>query len=103
VECFGGPRGGFYRVGGGHPRGDRSNDGDEWLLRPLRLGLKGIKGGVMRGSIGLAASAARSGRRGERRRGGDTAGVGRCGEDETDKWGPCVSMWIVRRRRERKA
>jgi hypothetical protein len=58
----------------------------------------------MGGGIGLAASAARSGRRGERRRGGDTAGVGRRGEeDETDKWGPCVSMWIVRRRRERKA
>jgi hypothetical protein len=37
VECSGGPRGGFYRAGGGHRRGGRSNGGDEWLLRPLRL------------------------------------------------------------------
>jgi hypothetical protein len=47
VECSGGPRGGFYRAGGGRRRGGRSNGGDEWLLKPLRLGLKGIKGGVM--------------------------------------------------------
>jgi hypothetical protein len=53
VECSGGPRGGFYRAGGGRRRGDRSNGDDEWLLRPLRLGLKGIKGeGVMRGGGG---------------------------------------------------
>jgi hypothetical protein len=45
VECSRGPRGGFYRAGGGRRRGGRSNGGDEWLLRPLRLGLKGIKGG----------------------------------------------------------
>jgi hypothetical protein len=37
VECSGGPRGGFYRAGGGRQRGGRSNGGDEWLLRPLRL------------------------------------------------------------------
>jgi hypothetical protein len=45
VECSGGPRVSFYRAGGGHWRGGRSNGGDEWLLRLLRLGLKGIKGG----------------------------------------------------------
>jgi hypothetical protein len=32
-----GPRGGFYRVGGGQRRGGQSNGSDEWLLRPLRL------------------------------------------------------------------
>jgi hypothetical protein len=37
VECSGGPRGGFSRAGGGHWKGGWSNDGDEWLLRPLRL------------------------------------------------------------------
>jgi hypothetical protein len=41
----------------------------------------------------------RCGRRGERRRGGDTAGVGRRGgEDGADKQGPCVSGGIERRR-----
>jgi hypothetical protein len=41
---------------------------------------------------------------GERRRGGDTAGVGQHGgEDGADKRGPCVSEGIERRRRERKA
>jgi hypothetical protein len=56
------------------------------------------------GGNGSAASEARSGRHGKRQRGGDTTGVGRHGgEDETDKWGPCVSRWIERRRRERKA
>jgi hypothetical protein len=65
----------------------------------IRLSLKGIKGGDGGGGNGLAASEARSGRRG-----GDTAGVGRRGgEDETDKWGPCVSGWIERRHREWKA
>jgi hypothetical protein len=101
VECSGGPRGGFYRAGGGRRRGGQSNGGDEWLLRPLRLGLKGIKGGgVMRvGGKGSAASEARSGWHG-----GVTTGVGRRGaEDEIDKWAPCVSGWIERRRRERKA
>jgi hypothetical protein len=58
----------------------------------------------MGGGNGSAASKAQSGLRGKRRRGGDTAGVGRRGgEDKTDKWGPCVSGWIERRRRERKA
>jgi hypothetical protein len=56
------------------------------------------------GGNGSAASEVRSGRHGDRRRGGDTAGVNRrSGEDETDKWGPCVIGWIERRRRERKA
>jgi hypothetical protein len=46
----------------------------------------------------------RSGRRGERQRGGDTAGFGRYGgEDGADKRGPCVSEGIERRHRERKA
>jgi hypothetical protein len=49
VECSEGPRGVFYRAERGHQRGGRSNGGDEWLLRPLRLGLTGIKGGVMGG------------------------------------------------------
>jgi hypothetical protein len=66
VECSGGPRGGFYRARGGRQRGGRSNGGDDWLLRPLRLGLKEIKGGVMGGGNGSAASKARSGQRGER-------------------------------------
>jgi hypothetical protein len=48
----------------------------------------------MGGGNGSVASEARSGQRGERRRGG---------EDKTDKWGRCVSGWIERRRRERKA
>jgi hypothetical protein len=40
----------------------------------------------------LTASEARSGRRGERRRGGFPAGVCLCGgEDGTDKRAPCVS------------
>jgi hypothetical protein len=44
-----------------------------------------------------------SGRRGERRRIGDTARVGRHdGEDGADKRGPCISEGIERRRRERK-
>jgi hypothetical protein len=56
------------------------------------------------GGNGSAASEAWSGQRGERRHGGDTAGVSqRSGEGKTDKWGPCVSGWIERRRRERKA
>jgi hypothetical protein len=86
VECSKGPRGGFYRAGGGRWRGGQSNGGDEWLLRPLRLGLKGIKGGVIGGGgNGSAASEAQSGRCGERWHGGDIAGVGwRGGEDETD-------------------
>jgi hypothetical protein len=54
VECSGGPRGGFYRTGEGRQRGGRSNDDDEWLLRPLRLGLKGIQGGVMGGGVVMA-------------------------------------------------
>jgi hypothetical protein len=37
VEYSGGPRGGFYRVGGRRRRGGRSNGDDEWLLRPLWL------------------------------------------------------------------
>jgi hypothetical protein len=54
---------------------------------------------VIGGGNGSAASEARS-----RRHGGDTAGVGRRGgEDEIDNWGPCVSGWIERRRREWKA
>jgi hypothetical protein len=58
----------------------------------------------MGGGNGSAASEARSGRRGEWQHGGDTAGVGRRGGgDETDKWGPYVSGWIERRRRERNA
>jgi hypothetical protein len=32
-----GSSGGFYRAEGGHRRGQRSNGGDEWLLRSLRL------------------------------------------------------------------
>jgi hypothetical protein len=41
---------------------------------------------------------------GERRRGGDTIGVGRrSGVDGIDKWGQCVSEGIERRCRERKA
>jgi hypothetical protein len=40
----------------------------------------------------------RSGRRGERRCGGDTAGVGlHGGEDGADKRGPCISEGIERR------
>jgi hypothetical protein len=42
-----GSSGGFYRAGGGRRRGGRNNGGDDWLLRPLRLSLKGIKGGMM--------------------------------------------------------
>jgi hypothetical protein len=109
VECSGGSQGGFYRAGGGRRRVGRSNGGDEWLLRPLRLSLKGIKGGSDEGvegggGKGSATSEAQSGRRGEWRRGGVTAGVNRRGgEDETDKWAPCVSGWIERRHRERKA
>jgi hypothetical protein len=78
VECSGGPQGGIYRAEGGRWRGGQSNGGDEWLLRLLRLGLKGIKGGSDGGGGGncSAASEARSGRHGERRHGGDTAGVG---------------------------
>jgi hypothetical protein len=50
------------------------------------------------GGKGSTASEARSGWRGERRHGGVTAGVSqRGGEDETDKWAPCVSGWIERR------
>jgi hypothetical protein len=62
-------------------------------LTPLRLGLKGIKGGNDEGGgKELTASEARSGRHGERRRGGFPTGVGwRGGEDGTDTWGPCVS------------
>jgi hypothetical protein len=46
----------------------------------------------------------RSGQRGERWCGGDMAGVGRHGgEDGADKWGPCISEGIERRRQERKA
>jgi hypothetical protein len=45
----------------------------------------------MRGGKGLTASEARSGRRGERRRGGFTTGVGRHGgEDGADKRSPVV-------------
>jgi hypothetical protein len=56
------------------------------------------------GGKGSAASEVWSGRRRERRRVGVTAGVSQHGgEDETDKWAPCVSEWIERRRRERKA
>jgi hypothetical protein len=56
------------------------------------------------GGNGSAASETWSGRHEEQRHSGDTAGVGRRGgEDETEKWGPCVSGWIERRRRERKA
>jgi hypothetical protein len=51
------------------------------------------------GCKGSAASEVRSGWHGERWRGGVTTGVGRRGgEDETDKWPPCVSGWIERRR-----
>jgi hypothetical protein len=32
-----GPQGGFYMGGGGRRRGGRSNGGDKWLLRSLRL------------------------------------------------------------------
>ncbi len=43
---------------------------------------------------------ARSGRRGKRWRGGDTAGVGRHGgEEDSDMWGPRVSEGRERRRR----
>jgi hypothetical protein len=53
----------------------------------------------MGGGKGSTASEVRSGRHGEQRRGGVTTGVGRCGgEDETDKWAPCVSGWMERRR-----
>jgi hypothetical protein len=53
----------------------------------------GIKGGNYEGGgKGLTASEARSGRRGERRRGGFLVGVGRRGgEDRTNKRAPCVS------------
>jgi hypothetical protein len=51
------------------------------------------------GGKGSAASEPRSGWCGERRCRGVTARVGRHGgEDETDKWAPCVSGWIERRR-----
>jgi hypothetical protein len=57
------------------------------------LGLKGIKGGNDEGGgKGLTTSEARSGRRGERWRGGFMARVGRRGgEDGTDTRGPCVN------------
>jgi hypothetical protein len=44
VECSVGPRGGFYRAGGGRWRGGRSNGGDEWLLRLLRLVMSQFEG-----------------------------------------------------------
>jgi hypothetical protein len=61
--------------------------------------LKGIKGGNDEGGgKGLMASEARSGRRGERWRGGFTTGVGRHGEEHgADKRGPVVRE--TRRRR----
>jgi hypothetical protein len=46
----------------------------------------------MRGGKVLTTSEARSGRRGERRRGGFPIGVGRRGgEYRIDMWDPCVS------------
>jgi hypothetical protein len=63
------------------------------------LGLKGIKGGNDEGGgKGWTASEARSGRCGEWRRGGFTAGVGRHGgEDGADKRGPVVRKTRGRR------